>query len=83
MGNSDTYGIYIKYKTYDNYEIMYAHLNKSLVKKDEKIQANQQIGLVGSTGLSTGSHLHYTVIKDGKYLDPITLVGLPKASYLE
>ena len=51
MGNSNTYGIYIKYETYDNYEIMYAHLNKALVKKDEKIKANQKVGLVGSTGL--------------------------------
>lgn len=62
---------------------MYAHLNKALVKKDDKLQANQQVGLVGSTGLSTGSHLHYTVIKNGEYIDPINFVGLPKASYLE
>ncbi len=62
---------------------MYAHLNKVLVKKDDKIEANQQVGLVGSTGLSTGFHLHYTVIKDGEYVDPINLVALPKASYLE
>ncbi|MBS5793292.1 MAG: M23 family metallopeptidase [Lachnospirales bacterium] len=83
VGNSKTYGTYIKYKTYDNYEIMYAHLNKSLVKKDDKIESNQKVGLVGNTGLSTGFHLHYTILKDGKYLDPINFVALPKASYLE
>lgn len=82
VGESDTYGLYIKYKTYDNYEIMYAHLNKILVEKDDKIDVNQKVGLVGNTGLSTGAHLHYTVLKDGKYLDPINFVGLPIADYL-
>ncbi len=82
VGESDTYGLYIKYKTYDNYEIMYAHLNKILVEKDDKIYVNQKVGLVGNTGLSTGAHLHYTVLKDGKYLDPINFVGLPIADYL-
>lgn len=83
VGVSDTYGNYLKYKTDDGYEIMYAHLNEVLVKKDEKVKAKDEIGLVGSTGLSTGPHLHYTVIKDGEYIDPIDIVSLPKASYLE
>ncbi len=62
---------------------MYAHLNKALVKKDDKIEVNQKIGLVGSTGLSTGFHLHYTILKNGEYIDPINFVALPKANYLE
>ncbi len=61
---------------------MYAHLNKALVKKDDIIESNQKVGLVGNTGLSTGYHLHYTIVKEGEYLDPINFVALPKASYL-
>nr|WP_317357021.1 M23 family metallopeptidase [uncultured Tyzzerella sp.] len=83
VGSSNTYGIYIKYKTYDNYEIMYAHLNEALVEKDDKININEKIGLVGNTGLSTGFHLHYTILKNGEYVDPINFVALPKASYLK
>nr|WP_284345844.1 M23 family metallopeptidase [[Clostridium] colinum] len=83
VGNSETYGIYIKYKTYDGYEIMYAHLNEALVKKYDKIEHSQKVGLIGNTGLSTGAHLHYTIVKDGEYLNPIDFVALPKASYLE
>ncbi|MFZ1083194.1 MAG: M23 family metallopeptidase, partial [Candidatus Kryptoniota bacterium] len=47
-----------------------AHLEKGLVIKGEKIARGQVIGLVGSTGLSTGAHLHYGVMKNGIYVDP-------------
>lgn len=56
---------------------MYAHLQKQLVKKGEKVKAGEKIALVGSTGLSTGSHLHYTIEKDGQLIDPINFVSFP------
>lgn len=61
---------------------MYAHLKEALVKKGDKIKANQKVGLIGSTGLSTGPHLHYTIKKDNEFIDPIDYVSLPKSSYL-
>lgn len=61
---------------------MYAHLNKALVKENDKIKANDKVALVGNTGLSTGFHLHYTVLKDGEYKNPIDFVNLPIADYL-
>lgn len=54
-------------------ESVYAHLNEILVKDGEKIGKNGAIGTVGSTGLSTGPHLHFEVRKDGKSIDPMHL----------
>ena len=49
----------------------YGHLSKILVTKGEKVHRWQPIGLVGDTGLATGPHLHYEVIKEGKKQDPL------------
>lgn len=48
----------------------YMHLNKYLVAKGDKVKKGQQIGLMGSTGRSTGNHVHYGVIKNGETIDP-------------
>ncbi|SHJ03664.1 Peptidase family M23 [Mesonia phycicola] len=53
------------------YETYYAHLSKFKVKKGDKIKRGEIIGEVGSTGLSTGAHLHYEVHKNGKVVNPI------------
>lgn len=48
----------------------YMHLSKILVNKNDMVQKGQIIGQVGSTGRSTGSHLHYEMIKNGESIDP-------------
>jgi murein DD-endopeptidase MepM/ murein hydrolase activator NlpD len=48
----------------------YMHLNKILVKRGESVTKGQKIGLLGSTGRSTGSHLHYEVHKNGVQINP-------------
>lgn len=53
------------------YQSMYAHLSKMLVKPGQHVKRGDVIGLVGSTGVSTGSHLHYEIIKGGKKVNPI------------
>lgn len=74
--NSDTLGLVLEYETKDGFLIRYAHLQKIFVKKGEKIKQGQIVAKVGSTGLSTGPHLHYTVKKDGMILDPMPFVDL-------
>ena len=53
------------------FKSLYGHLDKILVKQGQEIERGAEIGLVGSTGASTGDHLHYEVHKDGRRVDPI------------
>ena len=52
----------------------YGHLNKILVKKGQKINFRQRIGFLGSTGRSTGAHLHYEVVFRGKAKNPMKFI---------
>jgi len=52
----------------------YAHLSKISVKAGQKVETGQRIGSVGSTGVSTGSHLHFEVIKNGKTTNPLNYI---------
>jgi len=52
----------------------YGHLHKILVKKGQKIKFRQRIGLLGSTGRSTGAHLHYEVVFRGKAKNPMKFI---------
>lgn len=54
----------------ETFETWYAHLNDFNVKTGDKVVAGQKIGTVGSTGNSTGPHLHYEVKKNGVRVDP-------------
>lgn len=53
------------------YQTRYAHLNKIFVKEGERVTRGQLIGEVGSTGGSTGPHLHYEVIYMGRHVNPV------------
>ncbi len=52
------------------FQSLYAHMSKLAVKKGSKIKRGQIIGYVGNSGLSTGTHLHYEVIKNGYRVNP-------------
>ncbi len=51
-------------------ETVYGHLAKALVKEGQRVKRGDVVGLVGSTGLATGPHLHYMVKVNGQALDP-------------
>ncbi len=53
------------------FQTLYAHMEKISVKVGQPLLRGQVIGTIGSTGQSTGAHLHYEVIKDGQKVDPI------------
>ena len=58
----------------DNVKTIYSQLSATNVKKGDNISINQSIGAVGSTGNSTGAHLHFEVMIDGEYVDPESLM---------
>ena len=65
------WGYYVRIKHDGGYETLYAHCSKIAVSKDEEIYTGQVIGYVGSTGNSTGPHLHFEVRKDGTVCNPM------------
>ncbi len=67
-GNAGSYGKLIKISHAEGYETRYAHLSKILVKNGQQVNAGDHIGNVGSTGRSTGPHLHFEKRLNGKPL---------------
>lgn len=63
-------GNYILVKHNDMYSTLYTHLKEFIVKEGDVLNKGKLIGYVGSTGISTGSHLHYEVIKNGERVNP-------------
>ncbi len=64
------YGRYIKISHKMGFETFYSQLERIDVKEGQSVTRGQQIGTVGSSGLSTGPHLHYQVMKEGEAKDP-------------
>lgn len=73
-GTSPVFGYYVIINHGNGYQSLYGHMSKILVKKGQWVSQGTRIGLVGSTGYSTGPHLHFTVFKNGKLVDPLTLI---------
>jgi len=73
-----SFGNYIRIRHTDGYSTAYAHLSKYArgVKKGRRVTQGQIIGYVGTTGRSTGPHLHYEVLKNGRQINPMTLSTL-------
>ena len=70
-GTATGYGLYIRIKHDGGVETRYGHCSQLLVKKGEKVKKGQIIALVGSTGVSTGAHLHFEVRINGEAVDPL------------
>ncbi|HNX23528.1 MAG TPA: M23 family metallopeptidase [Spirochaetota bacterium] len=58
----------------DGYKTMYGHMSSIFAKPGEKVKAGKILGRVGSTGLSTGPHLHFTLWHNGKLLNPMDVL---------
>lgn len=78
------YGNYITIKHNKSYSTRYGHMSRFQkgVNVGTQVKQGQIIGYVGSTGLSTGPHLHYEIIKDGVHVNPLT-VKLPAIDNLD
>ncbi len=78
------YGNYVRIRHANGYKTAYAHLSGygAGVKSGRRVRQGQVVGYVGSTGASTGPHLHYEVIRDGKHVNAMRL-KLPTGRTLE
>jgi murein DD-endopeptidase MepM/ murein hydrolase activator NlpD len=84
MGWEGGYGRYIRIRHANGYETGYGHMSAFArnLSEGKKVRQGQVIGYVGSTGLSTGAHLHYEILINGRFVDPLK-VRLPRGRVLE
>ena len=68
------YGLFIRLTHPDGFETMYGHASRLLVQRGDSVTAGEVIALSGSTGRSTAPHLHFEIRRDGRSIDPQTLV---------
>ena len=71
IGWQKIYGNFIMIKHNDGYITLYAHLNKVTVNLNQLVEQGEFIGLLGTTGRTTGPHLHFEVRRYGKPVDPL------------
>ena len=83
IGRYSTYGKYIRIRHKAGLKTVYAHMRgyKSGLRKGSRVKQGQTIGYVGSTGRSTGPHLHYEIVLNNKSVNPAT-VKLPTGKSL-
>ena len=68
-------GNFVKIEHQTGFVTVYCHCSKILVSEGDYVKQGQQIALIGSTGVSTGPHLHFAVQKNGEYVDPDPYIG--------
>lgn len=73
----DGYGNVVEIKHANGYSTLYAHNKENLVKVGDMVGKGQTIALLGSTGRSSGPHVHFEVHRDGKHHNPLRFVGKP------
>jgi len=74
-GSSASWGNYLRFKTNDGRVVIYAHLEKVLVNKNDSIKTGDVVAYSGNTGASTGPHLHFGIYEQGKSVDPLKVLS--------
>lgn len=69
-----SYGLTVEIRQYDGVVARYAHLNKILVSKGDVVDGGAQVGEVGRTGRTTGSHLHFELLREGESMNPMNFL---------
>lgn len=77
-GRNGSFGLFVEIDHGNGFRTKYGHLSKVEVKKGENVTENQLIGLMGSTGRSVGTHLHYEIWFNGKPIDPLKVLKAAK-----
>ena len=76
VGYDNALGLFVIVNHGNSYQTIYGHLADIQVKKNHFLQIGEKIGILGSTGHSTGKHLHYAVKKNGIYVNPAEYLTL-------
>jgi murein DD-endopeptidase MepM/ murein hydrolase activator NlpD len=84
VGWESGYGKYVRLKHANGYETAYGHMTAFArnMQPGTKVRQGQVIGFVGSTGLATGAHLHYEILVNGRFVDPMR-IKLPRGRVLD
>ena len=78
-GEDDSWGKYVLIEHSDGFETFYCHLSEIYAEKGSVMRQGETVGLVGSTGMSTGPHLHFEVRINGIRVDPELLINADEA----
>ena len=76
------YGNYVRIRPASNFSTAYGHMSRIAVKAGQRVKQGQIVGNVGSTGVSTGPHLHYETMREGQHINPLS-IKLPAGRQLE
>ena len=74
-GERTGYGNLVEINHGDGYVTRYAHNERTLVKVGQTVKRGEPVALMGSTGRSTGPHVHFEVIRNGRQVDPLSFIG--------
>jgi hypothetical protein len=78
--NPGGYGLYVVVRHYNGLETLYGHLSEKLVEVNQPVRAGDIIGLGGSTGRSTGPHLHFEIRFKGNPIDPQKFISFEEGA---
>jgi murein DD-endopeptidase MepM/ murein hydrolase activator NlpD len=84
VGPEGGYGKYVRIRHNNGYETAYGHMSAYAkgLEPGKRVRQGQVIGFVGSTGMSTGPHVHYEILVNGRFVDPMR-IKLPRGRSLE
>jgi len=74
-GERSGYGRLIEINHGDGFVTRYAHNERTLVTVGQTVKRGEPVALMGSTGRSTGPHVHFEVLRNGRQVDPLSFVG--------
>jgi murein DD-endopeptidase MepM/ murein hydrolase activator NlpD len=77
-GNRTGYGNLVEINHGDGYVTRYAHNQRTLVSVGQTVKRGDPVALMGSTGRSTGPHVHFEVVRNGRQVDPLSFIGRNK-----
>lgn len=73
-GTRTGFGLTVEIDHGNGFKTRFAHMNKIKVRAGQKVDLHDVIGLLGSTGRSTGYHVHYEILYDGQQIDPLRFI---------